>query len=75
MDRLRVLGCLLACTKHKLTSINKQLVLLIYHAVCAGKAKKDMKQTNVGEMVDGETLSSPTANSAERAEGSEPKPN
>lgn len=48
-----VLESLLACAKQKLTPINKQLVLLIHHAFCAEKAKKDMKQANVGEMVDG----------------------
>lgn len=47
---------LLPCTKHKLTSINKQLVLVIYHVFCADKAKKEMKKLNVGEMVDGDIV-------------------
>lgn len=53
---------MLACTKQRLTSINKQLVLLIYHVFCADKAKKEMKKPNVGEMVDGETMASWTVN-------------
>lgn len=42
-----------ASKKEKLTSINKQLALLIYHAFCADKAKQEMKKPNASEMEDG----------------------
>lgn len=35
--------CLIVCMKQKLTSIKKQLVLLIYHEFCANRAKMEMK--------------------------------